>query len=331
MAAAAALALAMALPASAGQGPQRPLEVRAPDRAGPPTDRSTVFTYADLWNQFDNQSSYMVSSVASPPDSIGLAADDFTVPPGSTWAIGEVEILGADNWGDPATFRVAFYEDAGGLPGTPVAVIDAATATKSGSGVAQYSFDLVYPVFLGPGTYWLSVGGNMSGGTWLWVERTAQNGYRSAYYNGSLWGDSGVTHPDLVFAIGGTAIANEKRCTISGTDGDDGIAGTSGTDYICGKPGKDQLVGRGGNDTVNGGLRMDHLDGNEGDDLLLGRNGPDVLSDQLGNDTMKGGAGADILDALDGSGGDVLIGGPGIDHCGGDPGDTFIGCETIVP
>ncbi len=41
---------------------------------------------------------------------------------------------------------------------------------------------------------------------------------------------------------------------------------------------------------------------------------------------MRGGYGPDTLDAQDGSGGDVVNGGRGVDTCLADPGDTVKDC-----
>ncbi len=80
------------------------------------------------------------------------------------------------------------------------------------------------------------------------------------------------------------------------TNGNDLIIGTLGDNNINGGPGQDCVLGGGGNDTLLGGA---------GRDILLG--GP-------GNDFLDGG----------GNNGDTCYG-------GGQAGDTFNRCETIIP
>jgi hypothetical protein len=322
-------AVVMALPASAGSKTQDPRPVRLGARSSTASVQDVDPPYTELWDQYDTPSWTGWFSTTDPDQY--LMADDFTVPPGTTWAIDEVDADGADYGAPPSSFVIAFYEDTGGLPGSLVQDRPALTATRSPGfwgPQAHHSFDLGDPVLLGPGAYWMSIGGAMPtpGDLWSWSARAITNGSPVA------WGRQGVGFfgheaGDLLFALGGTAIPNVPPCTITGTDADEGIIGSSATDYICGGPGRDQLAGRGGNDVVKGGMRGDQLDGEAGNDLLLGKNGPDILFDELGTDRMMGGAGADKLLAIDGSGGDVLNGGPGIDICRGDPGDVMIGCE----
>ena len=59
-------------------------------------------------------------------------------------------------------------------------------------------------------------------------------------------------------------------------------------------------------------------------ELITGSAGVDDLRGMLGDDCILGGAGDDSIDGGKPPGSDVCIG-------GGDAGDTFTGCETIIP
>lgn len=131
-------------------------------------------------------------------------------------------------------------------------------------------------------------------------------------------------------------------CTITGTNGRDEIRGTPGDDVICtlkgadyvnGRggddvillgPGSDGFNGGGGNDIVYGGAGRDWGDTGPGDDEFYGQGGGEyIVSAGHGTDVLNGGAGDDsCLATWDNAGGDTVIGGPGHDIWGGDPGDT---------
>lgn len=80
---------------------------------------------------------------------------------------------------------------------------------------------------------------------------------------------------------------------------------TGQSELVIGTPGNDNVLSRGGTDCILGGGGNDDLRGGAGLDILIG--GPD-------NDRLDGGGGR----------GDVCYG-------GGQPGDTFLRCETTVP
>ncbi len=88
------------------------------------------------------------------------------------------------------------------------------------------------------------------------------------------------------------------------------------------------IVGSATADTVNGLLGDDCIVLGGGADSANGAAGADIILGQAGNDTLNGGPGNDEL--FGGAGDDELDGDAGIDVCtgGGDPGDTFIQCET---
>lgn len=83
-------------------------------------------------------------------------ADDFVIPKSDEWFIDSVmahgKHLGAEN--SPTAFRVTFYRDENGLPGT---VIDGRESTDFSPYAGRTVINLGSPVFLEPGTYWMSI------------------------------------------------------------------------------------------------------------------------------------------------------------------------------
>lgn len=124
--------------------------------------------------------------------------------------------------------------------------------------------------------------------------------------------------------------------TIVGTDGADVIHGTPHADVIVAGDGADVVYGEGGNDIICGGRGLieyrhppisDRIYGGPGDDIIDGGPGPDRLHGGAGADHLYGGSGADWLydgpgndrayggtgkndRFIDGTGDDVLVGGP---------------------
>ena len=80
------------------------------------------------------------------------------------------------------------------------------------------------------------------------------------------------------------------------------------------------------------GITLTHVLGGGGvitgignrNELITGSAGVDDIRGMLGADCILGGAGDDSLDGGEPPGSDVCIG-------GGDPGDTFTRCETVIP
>ena len=139
-------------------------------------------TAAVLYDQTDNAD---LTSFASQffPD-LGAAvqgADDFVVPAYEQWHIDQVFALGFYSAGDgPApTWIVQFYADGGGRPGPLLANQMGITATSDISGVV--TLDLLTPVTLPPGDYWVSILADMAfnpgvNEQWFWQARTVQSG-----------------------------------------------------------------------------------------------------------------------------------------------------------
>jgi hypothetical protein len=119
--------------------------------------------------------------------------------------------------------------------------------------------------------------------------------------------------------------ADPRRCTVTGTAGDDLLVGTGGDDVICAGAGNDVILAGGGNDTVFGDGGNDVGYGGAGDDTLYGGPGDDRLNGGGGADVLSGGPGADRLDGA--AGPDFLAGGDGTDQCRVAPGEAADACE----
>ncbi len=134
----------------------------------------------------------------------------------------------------------------------------------------------------------------------------------------------------------------DRRCTISGSDGDDVLEGTAGHDVICAEGGNDVVrAGAGddvvyagdGDDVVHGGDGDDAVHAEAGDDLVYGMNGHDRLAGGPGADRLQGDAGLDRVHGGAGDDGvwggeadDVVRGGPGTDDVRGGTGrDALLG------
>jgi uncharacterized repeat protein (TIGR01451 family) len=128
------------------------------------------------------------------------------------------------------------------------------------------------------------------------------------------------TTTTITAAVGGPP--GERRCTISGTSGDDVLAGTPEDDVICGLSGNDRIYGGGGNDVLYGDAGGDVLYGEEGADRLQGGAGNDRLSGGAGNDTGLGGVGDDRVAGDEGA--DTLTGGAGRDVLSGGEDDDLL-------
>lgn len=146
------------------------------------------------------------------------AADDFVVPSGVTWTIGEVDASG-EICLPSSSVTVQIYDDASGVPGT---LLQSQVVTTS-DGLVQGGgdgCDFTIPVSftaLDAGHYWLSlVASNM----WYWSAQWDYplHGYLPAFVSPYELGDS-AWHPitaligwwsyDLMFALQGTSTASD--------------------------------------------------------------------------------------------------------------------------
>ncbi|MFL5238531.1 MAG: kelch repeat-containing protein [Rhizomicrobium sp.] len=177
-----------------------------------------------LYDQLDNPGSLGTDSEDywDLPAWTSFAADDFVVPAGRTWTITEVDAQGEYRGknGPADYFNVAFYQDAGGLPGT---LVYSATAERYFNETGVFQLILGTPAVLNSGTYWVSVQARLSinnNGAWWWTNRTVPANSPAAWQNpngGSghcvTWGvrndcvffnEPGA--PDQAFRIKGTSM-----------------------------------------------------------------------------------------------------------------------------
>lgn len=117
----------------------------------------------------------------------------------------------------------------------------------------------------------------------------------------------------MIVGIAGIALA-DRYTTIRGTDA---------SERLDGGPGRQRVLGMGGDDFLTGGKSPDILRGGDGNDILWTGKGGAV-------EEAWGGRGNDhVHNHSSGESPGIVSGGPGFDHCTGDPHDTFIGCEKI--
>lgn len=163
--------------------------VTATDKAGNKTLETYSYTVAapvTLWDQNDSPSpaggipSFMSSLT---PDEAAIAADDFVVPSGESWTLGEVDVTGYAAPGTDCTpldtVLVGLFSDASGKPGTG---LGGAPVTPA-DGLVQNGCSLSIPVHttsaLPAGHYWLAVIG--IGSTWSWQTRAGGYGDPAMY------------------------------------------------------------------------------------------------------------------------------------------------------
>jgi cell division septation protein DedD len=181
-----------------------------------------------LYDQYDNFATKEPPNIPSQDAETVLdffdsqAADDFIVPPGQTWQVTEVDVLGEyDSAGPAASFHVFFYGNgAGDLPG----ILVASRLENPYTGSNDFVITLTEPVTLPEGHYWVSVQARQDitqAGFWLWHNRTVQSNSGAAWQNpGNGFGTGCVvwirrvtcavlqqTAPDQVFRLIGTSAA----------------------------------------------------------------------------------------------------------------------------
>jgi Ca2+-binding RTX toxin-like protein len=104
------------------------------------------------------------------------------------------------------------------------------------------------------------------------------------------------------------------------------ILGTSAGETLLGTSGDEELRGLGGNDVLRGLGGRDAIFGGPGNDLEYGGAGNDFILDHRGADRLFGRDGNDRLNARDSLSNDLVSGGPGVDTCRADAGDTRRRC-----
>jgi hypothetical protein len=170
---------------------------------------------AVLYDQTDMATAQSISSQEFPdaPSATNQAADDFTVPPGQAWTIGEVDVSGIGL--ATAPINAYLYSGGGALPGAQIFAQPHIAAT----GGPSYAVPLSGAPPLPPGTYWVSIQAyapTTASDDWSWTTRAAQAGNPAAWQNpgnGSMTGCvSWFTRssciggdPDQVFKLLGTS------------------------------------------------------------------------------------------------------------------------------
>jgi hypothetical protein len=180
--------------------------------AGPPPVGAAV-----LHDQTDFAAPIGYSSNEFSEGSYIKIADDFTVPPGATWQIRRVDVLGSFDPENrpPSRVNLEIYADAGGLPGSVLL-----TGDYFATNGPNYSIALGQTgPSLGPGRYWLAVQqaeARRPDMLWSWRGRTQQTGYPAAVLTPSdcpfspNWGErrscpgGGDEAPDQIFRLSDT-------------------------------------------------------------------------------------------------------------------------------
>ena len=198
--------LALAALVVAGCGPDR---ATAPNARPSQAVRPAATSIANLTTApilYDQRSTYRgdAFSAAGPV----LFADDFQVPAGATWSIGQVAISGGLN---AATLPLSIRADAGGKPGS---VIWSASLAPTASDTilwdapvydysdrSHYLFALPTPVALAEGTYWLVAQSNA--GDLYWQRRKPYVGsmYQLSHDDGATWTVKSGDSTDFAFVL----------------------------------------------------------------------------------------------------------------------------------
>jgi hypothetical protein len=147
------------------------------------------------------------------------AADDFTVPAGTSWKISSVFVLGQANGLQSSSVNVFLYDSAGSTPGAEIYREPAIPPV----GAPNFALPLTNAPLLTPGTYWVSVQiadghfpPTMGNRRWAWTARTVQSGNHAVVrnpgggFNGGTctdWTTSCFfgTDTDLLFFLDGIA------------------------------------------------------------------------------------------------------------------------------
>lgn len=197
-----------------------PSQLRAGQQVQPaPSIRSTAGDSHRLYSQDSDDAEAGIPSqrfdhTRAIYDSRG--ADDFIVPSGS-WTITQVHVTGHIGSSQSESQNVAFYVDAGGLPGRSIVRFRNLHGTVLGDG--SFDISLGDGVTLPAGTYWLSVQVQDRHGDWTWDTTRALHGNSAAWKNpgdgfgsgcdtfsalNECWGDTGHG-PDFMFILRGTS------------------------------------------------------------------------------------------------------------------------------
>ena len=138
----------------------------APDPRGSDTLAALPEKRATLWFQLDDEPSNNVLARShgpepGPDEFDNWSADDFVVADGESWQIDQVVIHGTYAFGGTASsFNIFIWEDNGGRPSVGPVVERLAIIGEHGPSTL-ITFDLVNPIQIGSGHYWLCVQANL--------------------------------------------------------------------------------------------------------------------------------------------------------------------------
>jgi hypothetical protein len=114
------------------------------------------------------------------------AADDFIVPPGRTWTIQQLNVLGVYDrrfgFGRADSVNVAIYSDSSGIPGFIVCIYPGLVPIDT---AGDFDIMLPAPCTLNSGHYWVEVQSHIrfNQGRWFWTERAVKSNSESVWRN----------------------------------------------------------------------------------------------------------------------------------------------------
>src|SRR5207248_4852954 len=118
------------------------------------------------------------------------AGDDFVVPVGQTWYIGEVDVTGSyvDSTGGASSVTITFYKNRNKRPhGLGRSFTVSCTDNNGSFSCPLPNYRRNKPPKFYAGTYWVSVVANCDYsngcGEWLWTENTNVTGYEAEWEN----------------------------------------------------------------------------------------------------------------------------------------------------
>ena len=203
---------------SSGQNPKAAVTGRGAAVPIPSSPTASV-----LYDQTDNDSGVGIVSQDFEATFDGYdseGADDFVVPPDTTWAVTSVTTPGVyfNGAGPAEAVNLTIFNDDGGLPGAVACSYPLQTPVDT---TGSFVFTLPTPCILGPGTYWLDVQARMdfgSGGEWAWETRGVQGNSPALWRNPGDGFGTGCTSfspmapcnaimaPDFLFSLSGSVI-----------------------------------------------------------------------------------------------------------------------------
>jgi len=145
------------------------------------------------------------------------AADDFIVPSGQSWLVGEIDVTGQyfNGPGPADSVNVYFFKNKGGHPGRLIHSCEGASYTDS-TGLGSYVITACGRIKLKAGHLWVSVQANMNfspAGEWGWEQSSVVTNDPAQWQN-----------PGDGFGTGCTTWGNEFTCLgIAPHAGDDGV------------------------------------------------------------------------------------------------------------